>query len=372
MGSVERAAVARLLCTTTAADNRNRTPLPVVMPSLDPEHLRTRARELGFTRVRFTPIPETGPGIVHYDDFLARGHHASMRWMERGRGARADPSGLVPAGISAVALGIEYGGPRPVDPGGLTGRVARYAWGRDYHNVVGKRVRKLVKQLSREGVRAYGGVDSRPLIERAWAEAAGLAYLGRNCCAIVPGQGSWLFLAVILVDASLPGDPPLPGLDRHCGACRRCLAACPTNAFVDTGQLDAQRCISYWTIEHRGNIDPDFGSGFGRWVFGCDDCQEVCPHNHAPRSDIEEAFQPRPGRAWLDLEWVLDTPADALEAAFQGSPIRRPGAQGLKRNAALVLGNIGDPAARRALTRASEGPDPVVAAQARAALDRIG
>ena len=202
------------------------------------------------------------------------------------------------------------------------------------------------------------------------AEAAGLAYLGRNCCAIVPGQDPGCSHRH---SRRCPSpDPPLLGLDRHRGACRRCLAACLTNAFVDTGQLDAQRCISYWTIEHRGNIDPDFGSSFGRWVFGCDDCQEVCPHNHAPRSDIEEAFQPRPGRAWLDLEWVLDTPADALEAAFQGSPIRRPGAQGLKRNAALVLGNIGDPAARRALTRASEGPDPVVAAQARAALDRIG
>lgn len=342
------------------------------MATLDADALRERARTLGFTRVRFTSIPDRAPGLARYDAFLARGHHASMEWMRRGRDARADPAALVPSGRAAVALGIEYGGCRPPDPGGLTGQVARYAWGRDYHNVVGKRVRKLVKALAREGVRAYGGVDSRPLIERAWAEAAGLAYVGRNCCAIVPGQGSWLFLAVILVDAHLPADPPLPGLSRHCGSCRRCLDTCPTDAFVDSGQLDARRCIAYWTIEHRGTIDADLGSSFGRWVFGCDVCQEVCPHNHAPRTDIEAAFQPLPDRAWLDLEWVLDTAPDRLEAAFQGSPLRRPGAQGLKRNAALVLGNMGDPAARGVLLRASGSADAVVAEQARLALDRIG
>ena len=312
------------------------------------------------------------PGIAHYDAFLDAGHHAGMDWMVRGRAPRADPAGRVPGGLSAVALGIEYGGPRPPDPGGLTGRVARYAWGRDYHNVAGKRVRKLVKELTRRGVRAYGGVDSRPLIERAWAERAGLAYLGRNCCAIVPGQGSWLFLAVILVDVALPPDPPLPGLERHCGACRRCLDACPTDAFVESGRLDARRCISYWTIEHHGTIDSDLGSGFGRWVFGCDDCQDVCPHNHAPRTPVEAAFEPLPGRAWLDLEWVIDTPADAIESALQGSPIRRPGAQGLQRNACIVLGNLADPAARAVLKRAVARPDPVVAEQARRALDRIG
>jgi epoxyqueuosine reductase len=342
------------------------------MRRLDADEVRARAAALGFTRVRFARVPEVAPGIGRYDAFLAAERHADMGWMVRGRDARADPAGRVPGGRTAIALGIEHGGPRPPDPGGLTGKVARYAWGRDYHNVVGKRVRKLVKGFAREGVRAYGGVDSRPLIERAWAEAAGLAYLGRNCCAIVPGQGSWLFLAVVLVDADIPPDAPLPDLTKHCGACRRCLDACPTDAFVGSGELDARRCISYWTIEHRGLISADLSSSFGLWVFGCDLCQEVCPHNHAPRTDIEAAFQPLPGRAWLDLEWVLDTPGEALESALQGSPLRRPGAQGLKRNAAIVLGNLGDPAARAVLRRATARPDPVVADQARAALDRIG
>lgn len=342
------------------------------MRSVDAEELRARAAALGFTRVRVADVPPNAPGIARYDAFLAAGRHADMQWMVRGRDARATPADRVPGGLSAVALGIEYGGPRPPDPGGLTGSVARYAWGRDYHNVAGKRVRKLVKGLARDGVSAYGGVDSRPLIERAWAERAGLAYLGRNCCAIVPGQGSWMFLAVILVDVAMPADPPMPGLERHCGACHRCLEACPTDAFVGSGQLDARRCISYWTIERRGTIDPKLASRFGRWVFGCDDCQDVCPHNHAPRTDVEAAFQPLPGRAWLDLEWLIDTPPDTLEASLQGSPLRRAGAQGLKRNACVVLGNIGDPAARAVLQRAAARPDPVVAQQARFALDEIG
>ncbi|MEC8423714.1 MAG: tRNA epoxyqueuosine(34) reductase QueG [Myxococcota bacterium] len=342
------------------------------MNCIDADALRAQAANLGFTRVRFTTIDGEAPGIQHYDDFLAAGRHAGMDWMVRGRDARADPAGRVPAGLTAVALGIEYGGPRPADPGGLTGKVARYAWGRDYHNVVGRRVRKLVKALSRQGVRAYGGVDSRPLIERAWAEQAGLAYLGRNCCAIIPGQGSYIFLAVILVDVALAPDPPMATLSRHCGTCRRCLDSCPTDAFVGTGQLDARRCISYWTIEHRGVIPADLWSNFGRWVFGCDICQEVCPHNHAPRSDIEAAFRPLPGRAWLDLEWVLDARPDALSAALEGSPLRRPGPQGLKRNAAIALGNLNDAAARAVLIRAAARPDPVVAHHARAALDRIG
>lgn len=342
------------------------------MRSVDADELRARAAALGFTRVRVADMGGGAPGIARYDAFLEAGHHADMQWMVRGREARAEPAGRVPGGLSAVALGIEYGGPRPPDPGGLTGQVARYAWGRDYHNVVGKRVRRLVKGLAAQGVGAYGGVDSRPLIERAWAERAGLAYLGRNCCAIVPGQGSWLFLAVILVDVVLPPDPPLHGLVRHCGACRRCLDACPTGAFVESGSLDARRCISYWTIEHDGPIDPALGRRFGRWVFGCDDCQEVCPHNHAPRTAVEAAFRPLPGRAWLDLEWVLDTPDEQLMAALRGSPIRRPGAPGLKRNACVVLGNIGDPAAGAVLQRAARTRDPVVSAQARLALDRIG
>jgi epoxyqueuosine reductase len=339
-------------------------------PDLAP-WLRAEALALGFSRVRFAPLDRQGPGIEHYDRFLAEGRHADMDWMVRGRDPRARPHTLLDSARSVVVLGTQYGGARPPDPGGLTGKVARYAWGRDYHNLVGKRVRKLVRAIGQRGHGAYGGVDSRPLLERAWAEAAGVAFLGKNCCAIVPGEGSWLFLAAILVDADLPPDVARPGLERHCGPCTRCLGACPTDAFVASAQLDARRCISYWTIEAAGAIPVDLRSSFGRWVFGCDDCQDVCPHN-ARDAEIEERLRPLPGRAWLDLAWVLDAAPEEIDRKLEGSPLRRPGPRGLKRNAAVVLGNIGDPNARPLLRRAADGGDPLIAEHARWALDRLG
>lgn len=313
------------------------------------------------------------PGIERYDHFLAQGHHGSMGWMVRSRPPRAEPDQLLGGVRSAVVLGVDHAWPRPADPGGLTGKVASYAWGRDYHNLIGKRLRRLARQL-REALPTLGlywGVDSRPLIERAWAERAGLGFIGKNCCVIVPGRGSYFFVAVILVDVDLPHDPPFGTSDRHCGSCRRCLDRCPTDAFIGAHQLDARRCISYLTIEHRGPIPPDLRSGMGRWVFGCDLCQEVCPHNHAHPTSPHADLAPRPGHAWLDLPWVLKTPDDVLQEHFLGSPLRRPGAVGLKRNAAIVLGNIGDPAARPSLEQAARHGDPTVQEAAAWALERI-
>jgi epoxyqueuosine reductase len=336
------------------------------------DDLRARCRELGFSRVGFTSALGA-PGIVEYDAFLERGHHADMDWMARGRPPRADPRQMLPGATSAVVLGVDYGWPRAPDPGGLTGKVARYAWGRDYHNLISKRLRKLCAALRAEGVGATWGVDSRPFIERAWAVDAGLGYAGRNCCTIQPGSGSWFFLAVVLIDRELPPDRPLGrGLERHCGACTRCFSACPTGAFVGDGQLDARRCLSWMTIEHRGPIPMAHREALGRWVFGCDDCQEVCPHNHRPPTPLEEDLRPRPGHDWLDLERILTEDDAAIDARFEGSPLRRPGAVGLKRNAAVVLGNLGDPAARPCLMRALAHPSALVQEHARWALDRLG
>jgi len=336
------------------------------------EIIRSEARTLGFSQVRLCDAAPA-PGIEAYDAMLAEGRHGAMDWMQRGRLARAEPQRLLPGVRSAVVLGVDHAWPRPPDPGGLTGKVASYAWGRDYHNLVGKRLRRLVKRLLERvpGLGLYGGVDSRPLHERAWAERAGLGFIGRNCCVIVPGLGSYRFLAVLLVDRPLPPDPALPPAARHCGSCRRCLDLCPTHAFVGPHQLDARRCISYLSIELRQAIPEALRPGMGRWVFGCDLCQEVCPHNHAPPTSLEQDLAPLPGRAWLDLPWVLGTPDAVLESALQGSPLRRPGARGLKRNAAVVLGNLGDPAARPALEAAWRQGDPLVAEHAAWALDRL-
>ena len=338
-----------------------------------PDVIRQEAVAHGFSRVRFASAAGA-PGIGSYDAFLAQGFHGSMDWMVKSRPPRADPRRLLPDAAAAVVLGVDYAWPRPPDPGGLTGKVASYAWGRDYHNLIGKRLRKLCLRLREQvpGLETYGGVDSRPLIERAWAERAGLGFIGRNACAIVPGEGSYLFLAVILVNVELPPDPPTGAMDRHCGRCRRCLDACPTDAFIASGQLDGRRCISYLTIEHDGDIPEALRPAMGRWVFGCDVCQEVCPHNHAPATSREADLAPRPEHAWLDLAAVLTDDDDALCARLAGTPLRRAAPIRLKRNAAVVLGNLGEPAGRPALETALDHPSAVVRSHARWALDRLG
>ena len=333
------------------------------------EIIRTCAAQYGFSRVRFADL-QPPAGVENLDAFLSEGREGEMAYLRRSRDVRADPTQLLPDAQSVVVLGVDYAHPRPPDPGGLTGKVASYAWGRDYHNLIGKRLRKLVRDLrvNIDGFNGYWSVDARPLNERAWAARAGLGFATKNCMIIVPGDTSYLFLAAILVNVPLPADPSLPD---HCGTCHRCIDACPTSAFTSAGQLDARRCISYLTIEHRSVIPEELRPLMGRWVFGCEDCQEVCPHNPAKPSALEADLAPRPGHAWLDLPWVLQTDDDILDRHFQGSPIRRARPTGLKRNAAVVLGNLADRAAKPALEKALTHPSPVVAEHARWALDRL-
>jgi len=317
-----------------------------------------QASRLGFTALRVAPLVRPTPGIDVVDAWLADGHHGHMDYLARGRDPRADPAVRLPTARSVLVLAWDHATAAPADPGGRTGRVARYAWGRDYHNLVGKRLRKLRKALDREhGVQSWGGVDTAPILERSWARLSGLGFLGKNTVCIVPSRGSYFFLAVLFVDAELEPDPPLPRPD-YCGRCRRCLVACPTQAFPAPFSLDATRCISYWTIEAPGLPPRALRPGLGRWVFGCDVCQEVCPHNHAPPDQAHPDLRPR--NAWLDLdELVLSSDHDLLER-FTGTPLRRPRGPGLKRNALIVLGNLGDPGGAPAATHALSHADPVV------------
>ncbi|MFT5682409.1 MAG: epoxyqueuosine reductase [Myxococcota bacterium] len=336
------------------------------------QRIRAEAAELGFSRVRFASA-DGAPGIDRYDDFLAAGRHGEMTWMVNGRPARAAPLTLLPSAKTAVVLGVDYAWPRPPDPGGLTGMVSSYAWGRDYHNLMSKRLRRMARGLREDGIGVYWGVDSRPLIERAWAEKSGMGFVGKNCMLIIPGTSSFLFLAVLLLSEEIPPDPPI--VKDHCGTCRRCLDVCPTDAFAGPMQLDARKCIAYLTIEHREAIPLPLRPLLGRWVFGCDLCQTVCPHNHRLYSDAHggshEDFQPRTGHAWLDLEWLLTTSDEAINDALIGSPLRRPKPAGLKRNAAVVAGNLKDPAARPALLKALTHSNEHVVSHARWALDRL-
>ena len=329
--------------------------------------LDREASALGFQHLRVAAVGEATPRIDAFDRWLAEGHHGDMQYLPRRRDERADPRLRLDGARSAVVLALEHHHLAPPDPGGLTGRVARYAWGRDYHNLVGKRLKRLQRRLREHGIQCWGGVDTAPILERGWAEAAGLGFNGKNCVQILPAHGSWMFLAVLFIDQHLEPDQPLPD---HCGRCQRCLDACPTQAFVGPRTLDARRCIAYWTIETRGVIPEAMRPGIGRWVFGCDDCQSVCPHNVTPPDSEEDDLLPR--NAWLDLPWLLETDDATLMEHFRGTPIRRPGPDALRRNACVVLGNLGDASAVPHLRMAVETQSLLVQEHARWALERLG
>ncbi len=321
----------------------------------------------GFSHVRVAALGPDVPRLGAYDAWLSAGHHGEMSYLPRGRDVRADPACRLSDARTVLVLGVDHHHAAPPDPGGLTGKVARYAWGRDYHNLVGKRLKRLAKHLRQEGIGCWGGVDTAPILERAWAERAGLGFSGKNCVQIVPATTSWLFLGVLFLDLDLEPDVPLGD---HCGACTRCLVACPTDAFQGPHNLDARRCISYWTIECRGAIPVEMRAGLGRWVFGCDVCQEVCPHNAAAIDPEEDDLLPR--NAWLPLDWLLLADAEEIDARFLGTPLRRPGVPGLRRNAALVLGNLGKPEAIEVLrSGAGKHGEPVEEAITWS-LDRLG
>jgi epoxyqueuosine reductase len=325
--------------------------------------IRALAEAEGFARVGFAAVEPLDEEAIWLGRWIDEGMHAGMGWMARSLDQRLAPGRLLPGAASVAVLAMPYAHALPPDPGGLSGRTSCYAWGRDYHNVAGKALRRIQRQLAERfpGLDSYASVDSRPVFERAWAVRAGLGWAGRSCCTILPGLGSKVFLATLTLREPLPPSPPL---EASCGSCARCLRACPTGALRSPGRLDARRCLSYLTIEHRGAIPEELRPAMGRTVFGCDACQDTCPHAAAAGAQGHAAFAPRPDRAWLDLPALLREDDEALERKLEGSPLRRARATGLKRNAAVVLGNLGDPAALPALAVARRHPDPIVSEHA--------
>jgi epoxyqueuosine reductase len=221
--------------------------------------------------------------------------------------------------------------------------------------------------LFNEGIGNWGGVDTAPILERAWATESGLGFNGKNNVQILPAHGSFMFLSVLFLDVDIPPDPALRD---HCGACTRCIVACPTQAFESNRVLNARKCIAYWTIENRGTIPEALRPHFGRWFFGCDDCQTACPHNTNPPETAEEDFRPR--NAWIDLVELLESPNEAIMDRFIGTPLRRPGAEALKRNACVVLGNLADSAAISPLRVAASSQSELIREHARWALCQLG
>jgi len=366
-----------------------------------PTRIKRCARDAGFDLCGIAPVREFGELHV-FPAWIADGKHGEMKYMEArdetGELKRASLARVAPWARSVVVCAINYNTAHPYSTqvqrdDASRGWISRYAWAReDYHEVVLSRLQKVEDEL-RGLVEATGYwvpatgylqlrsyVDTGPLIERVYAKYAGVGWIGKNTCIINQQLGSWLFLGVILTSLVLTKDDftkddltddalaaDLPAPDR-CGTCTRCITACPTQAIVAPGELDARLCISYLTIEKRGEIPDQLRSGMGRHVFGCDICQDVCPWNRkAPVTSAAE-FEAREGLVNPALDWLAEMQQEEFRAVFRGSPVRRAKLSGLRRNAVIAMGNSGDTKFVPTLKKLSEDSDPVVAEHARWAL----
>jgi epoxyqueuosine reductase len=294
-----------------------------------------------------------------------------MDYMNRHAEARRHPSSILPGVRSVVMVGLNYK-PKEAEQRSETGaKVARYALGEDYHDVLRERLNQLLDRIGNDapGCRGRAVVDTAPLLERDFARRAGLGWFGKNTMLLNKRLGSYFFIGALLLDLEL--EPDLPHEASHCGTCTACLDACPTQAFTAPGQLDARRCISYLTIELRGPVSDDLRSQMGDWLFGCDICQEVCPWNRKAPPGKEPAFAPRPDLAVADPAELLGLSEEGFRRRFRGTALMRTKRRGLLRNVALVLGNRGDPASLPALEKARLDPEPVVREAAEWAIQRI-
>lgn len=352
-------------------------------PMIDPRETAARlerwALEAGFDRAGVAALEPSRQG-THLRRWLERGDHASMEWIGRRTEVRENPSRLLPGARSALCVTLQYhplvGEEEPA--GDLWPRVARYARGRDYHDVMGRRLKALAARIREAfpgcGTRPY--VDTGPILERELAARAGLGSQGKNTMLLSREWGSWFLIGEILLTLELEPHDPEPAADL-CGHCTRCLDACPTGALAESYRLDSNRCISYWTIEHRGDLPPAAREMIGDWVFGCDVCQEVCPWNDKPRSGT-----PRPGdhpelrlppeRAELDLAGLLELDREGYVERFQVSPMKRAKLEGLRRNAAVAMGHRGEVRYVPALARTLETAEPMLRRHAAWALGRLG
>lgn len=336
-------------------------PAPAVLRA---EAVRAAARDARFTLAGFARATPLDPGPLAA--WLAAGHAADMDWMHRRVDDRLDPGRMLPGARTVVALAISYRRPREE-----RSRLASYARGRDYHYAHRDRMRALRRSLEAmvPGVRVYACVDTGFAMEKAWAERAGLGWIGKNGLLINPRYGSWLTLSVMYLDREVDAyDQPHASL---CGSCTRCLDGCPTGAFPSPGVVDARRCLSYQSIENKGPVPEPLRRGFVGRAFGCDTCQDVCPFNRGDIPVGDRRFEPRPLAA-MTLAEMAALAEDEWTALSKGMAVARAQYDGFRRNAVLALGAQRDKAARAVLERLCQDRSPVVAEAAAWALQRLG
>lgn len=277
-------------------------------------------------------------------EWLGRGFHGEMRWMERDPVQRADPRLLFPEARSIVVVALNYYTPHAHTEAPGTGKISRYAWGDDYHDVVGSRLKSLLNWIKEEWPETEGKacVDIQPMMDKAWAARAGLGWIGKHTNLITRDYGSWVFIGELLLNLELEADA-VP-VEDHCGTCTLCIEACPTSAITEPYVVDSNKCISYATIELRAPEMPqEITTNLDGWLYGCDVCQDVCPWNRFEKETDEPRFAPRPGNVTASIPEILELTPDAYAERFRRSAIKRAKLTGLQRNARALMRDESEP-----------------------------
>ncbi|GBD07640.1 Epoxyqueuosine reductase [bacterium HR21] len=302
------------------------------------EAVKDAARHLGFCEVGIARAEPLHEEFGRYLAWLERGYHGAMAYLERNLDRRADVRAILPGAQSVVVVAYNYYVPAGYEAFEREphryGKISRYAWGEDYHEVLRPKLEALALVISRivPGAESRIAVDTSPVLEKAWAVRAGIGWQGKHTNIISRRYGSWLFLGVVITTAELEPDTPMKD---YCGSCTACLRACPTGALVEPYVLDARRCLSYWTIETKPEmpIPTEIAERMEGWIFGCDICQEVCPWNRFQKPSQDSAFAPRQGETCLELDTLLAMTPEEFRQRFRRSPLKRPKYAGLRRNA---------------------------------------
>lgn len=339
------------------------------------QQIQARAHELGFELVGIIPAAESDT-IALYQQWIENGYAGKMGYLEKHLPLKTDVRQLLAEAKSVISLAMNYytlDPPKALAEDAARGQISRYAWGDDYHDIIRQRLSELVdfiKQTAETELQTRICVDTAPIIEREYAQKAGIGWIGKNTNLIHWRSGSWYFLAEVLVSVALePETPPLRG---SCGTCTRCIEACPTDAIVEPNLLDSRRCISYLTIELKERIPKAFRSKMGNLIYGCDICQEVCPWNSKAVPTADPAFQPRDGNIAPTLLSLIGMTQQEFSRRFKGSPIKRAKRRGFLRNVLVAIGNWGEQRAVPALKKALTDDEPLVRSHAAWALGQIG
>ena len=315
--------------------NKSAEARPIVQLS---QLIKERAAAEGFDKVGIVDASRLETESRRLEEWLARGYHAGMNWMAREPSLRADPRAIFPAARSVVVVALNYYTPSQHQDNSDTGKVSRYAWGDDYHEVLAGKLRSLLDWIKQQRPETEGKicVDIQPAMDKAWAVRAGLGWLGKHSNVITPEFGSWVFLGELLLNLDLDYDDS--PIEDHCGTCTLCIDACPTQAIVEPYVVDSTKCISYATIELREpSIPNEISENLSGWLYGCDICQDVCPWNRFEQITSEERFEPREGNVNPSLVEVLNLNQEAYAERFRGSAMKRAKLSGLQRNAQALL-----------------------------------